>query len=228
MRGSTTCGGEVGRDITQGEEQIELEPIDRSNRTRSAKVKGTSGYLVMVSWRDLLKGMHDHAAGEPGIQENIRQLQGLAERMDSEEFLPLSDDELSQNVARRIRDLGRIYDEVNNRLNEKQWVNTEGYGKSAQGQTGFGRYLELSGYAAWFGVYYDLWARGDCEDTPFWIQLYGCERPTLNHVTRVLDLRLSNHHYAPIHLKVGVEIHAVVDHVVAQLKGIADAIASDN
>ncbi len=219
--------GEVGRDITQGEEQIELEPIDRSNRTRSAQVKGTSGYLVMVSWRDLLKGMHDHAAGEPGIQENIRQLQGLAERMDSEEFLPLRQDELSPHLARRMHDLGQIYEKVVSTLSQKEWANYISSRNTAQPPTGYGRALELSEYSVWFGVYFDLWARGDCEDTPFWVQFYGWERPKLNQVTRTLGLQLSDNEYVPVHLKTGVEIQVVVYDIVAQLKIIADAIASD-
>ena len=217
--------GEVERDLTQGEEPMELERTNTSNRTRAAKERDTGRHLMMVSWRDLLMEMHDRAAGEPGIQADIRQLQGLAKRMDSEEFLPLSHDELGPNVARRVRDLSRICDEVINRLSEEPWAETAGYGRTGQGQTGFGRSLELSGYAVWFGVYYDLWARGNCEDTPLWLQLYGCEQSMLNHVTRVLDLKLSDGQYVPVHLKTGVELHAVVDDIIDQLKGIAEAIA---
>ena len=181
--------------------------------------------MMMVSWRDLLKGMHDHAAGEPGIQADIRQLQGLAERMDSEEFLPLSQDELGQNVARRMRDLGRIYEDVVIALGQEEWATSISSRNTAQPQTGYGKTLELSAYSVWFGVYHDLWARGDCEDTPFWVQFYGWERPKLNQVTRTLEIEPSEDEYIPVHLKTGVELHEVVGDIVDQLKRIADAIA---
>ena len=217
--------GEVERDLTQGEESIELERTNTFNRTRAAKERDTGRHLMMVSWRDLLKEMHDHAAGETGIQEDIRQLQGLAERMDSEEFLPLSQDELGQNVARRMRDLGRIYEDVVIALGQEEWANNISSRNTAQPRTGYGKTLELSEYSVWFGVYLDLWVRGDCEDTPFWVQFYGWERPKLNQVTRTLGLQLSDNEYVPVHLKTGVELHAVVDDIIDQLKGIAEAIA---
>ena len=50
----------------------------------------------------------------------------------------------------------------------------------------------------------------------------------MNQVTKALGLELSEDEYIPVHLKVGVEIHAeVVDDVVVQLKRIADVIADD-
>ena len=83
----------------RGEARIELERINTSNRTRVAKDKDTNRHLMMVSWRDLLNSMYGHATGEPGIQADFRQLHGLAARMDSEEFFPLSQDELSPTAC---------------------------------------------------------------------------------------------------------------------------------
>ena len=216
--------GEVERDLKQGDKQIELERTKTSNRTRVAKKKGTDRHVMMVSWRDLLNEMHDHADGEPGIQADIRQLLGLAERMDSDRFFPLNQDELGPSVARRLRDLGLIYDHVLVALGQEEWATDISRSYTGVPQTGYGRMLDLARHRVWFGVYYDLWARGNCDDTPFWIQFDGWERREVSLVTGNLGVETSDDEYIPVHMKVGVKLQAVIDDVVCQLKRIAKAI----
>lgn len=219
---------EVGRDVAGNEDvQENLEFFETGNRTRAAKVRNTDRYLLMVSWRDLLKALHDCTVAEPNVQSDIRQLQGLAELMDSEEVRPFGQEELGPDVGRRMRDLRRLYDDVVGMWNDVEWADTSGYGSSAQPQTGYGRYLVFAGYEAWFGVYYDLWARGDCADTPFWLELYGLNQDspvTVRDLNDKLHLNIVDDDYVPIHLKTGVSGEAVVDHILGQLSRIADAI----
>ncbi len=219
---------EVERDIV-GNEDVEekIEFFDTGNRRKVARVRNTDRYLLMVSWRDLLNKLYDSTTEEPGVQADIRQLQGLAEIMDSEEVRPFGQEELGPDVGRRMRDLRRLYDDVVGKWNDVEWADTSGYGSSAQPQTGYGRYLVFAGYEAWFGVYYDLWARGDCADTPFWLELYGLNQDS-PAVVRSLNTRLNvnivDDEYIPIYLKPGVIGEAIVDHIVGQLSRIADAI----
>ena len=219
---------EVGRDVAANEDvQEKLEFFETGNRMRVAKVKRSDRYLVMVSWRDLLNRMSDSTAEEPSVQADIRQLLGLTELMDSEEIRPFGQEELGPDVGRRMRDLRRLYDDVVVRWNDIDWVETSGYSSSAQPQTGYGRYLKFAGYEAWFGVHYDLWARGDCADTPFWLYLYGLKRDsraTVRDLNDKLKLNTVDDEYVPIHLKTGVTGEVVVDHILAQLESMAEAI----
>ena len=219
---------EVGRDVAANEDvQEKLEFFETGNRMRVAKVKSTDQYLLMVSWRDLLNRISDSTAEEPSVQADIRQLRGLTELMDSEEIRPFGQEELGPDVGRRMRDLRRLYDDVVARWNHVEWVETLGYGPSGQPQTGYGRYLVFAGYEAWFGVYYDLWARGDCADTPFWLELYGLKQDspaTVRDINDELRLNTVDDVYVPIHLKSGVISEAIVDDILAQLKSIASAI----
>lgn len=223
--------GSLWRDV-KNDVKRELGQDIGDTSSRQADVVGTGQRLMLVSWRRLLNVMAIAASGTPGVQADIRQLQGLTERMDDEELLPFHREDLSPDLARRMRDLRRIYDDVVYRWNDEEWVNTAGYSTSGQPQTGYGRFLKLSGFESWFGVYYDLWGKGDCDNTPFWLQLYGCNQPVLNQVRDQLQLRLSaapsrsnaNLDYVPIHLKIAVGRKEIVDDMVAQLRRIADVI----
>ena len=222
--------GEVGRDVSETGEKRELLPRKPDGRIRSAEVKGTQQYLMMVSWRDLLQRMYNSAAEEPDAQADIRQLQGLTERMDSEEIRPFGQGELGPDFGRRMRDLRRIYDDVVNRWDGVEWASVSGYGQSGQPQTSYGRYFTFAGYEAWFGVHYDLWSRGDCEDTPFWLWLHGLRQnnpATIAAIETGLELKVYDNYYVPIQLKSGVIGEAIVDHIVCQLERIADIIKAN-
>ena len=220
--------GNVLSDVVKdGDEQERLEPIEAPRNIRCAKEKDTDRYLMMVSWRNLLQEMHDGAATEPMVQEDIRQLQGVTEAMDVDEILPLGPNDLGPEVGNRMRDVRRIFDEVVLRWRDVEWASIEGYGTSGQPQTGYGRFLNFAGHNAWFGVYYDLWGREDCENTPFWVQLYGLnwEFPaTIKEIDRGLNLKMVENAYVPIHLQHGVIGEAIVDHIIYQLERIAQAI----
>ena len=219
--------GEVGRDVSETGGKRKLHPTKVDGRIRSAKVKSTDQYLMMVSWRDLLQRMYNSTAEEPDVQADIRQLQGLTERMDSEEIRPFGQGELGPDFGRRMRDLRRIYDDVVNRWDGVEWASVSGYGPSRQPQTNYGTYFTFAGYEAWFGVHYNLWSKGDCEDTPFWLYLYRLRQNNPAAITEIetrLERKFYDNYYVPINLKSDVIGEAIVDDIVSQLKAIADII----
>ncbi len=180
---------------------------------------------MLVSWGDLLDRMAIGASGEPGIVEDIRQLQGLAQREDSETFLPLHSEELSSEFGRRINHFYNLFVNATDRLVEEGAIDWMGIVSSSW--TSCGRRIQFSGTDAWFGIHYQLWARGASEDTPLWLHTYGASPDILNIISAELELRVSEENYFPIHLKTGVEYDDVLGDVVRQLKAIADIIKAN-
>ena len=82
--------------------------------------------MGIVSWRSLLEHLHGHSSGEPLVLENIRQLQGLAARMDSDEVLPFSKDELGPNFPRRVMDLHHLFNAALDRGLDERWISPNG------------------------------------------------------------------------------------------------------
>ena len=213
---------EVKRDVGR-----ELGPDEKVGRRRSAVVVGENRHLLMVSWQDLLDSLATGAAAEPSTVEEIRQLHGLAKRMDSEAFLPLRKEELGPDFPRRMINLARLVNEALNEGQRQGWLFP--IGSRWSGSTDLesaGWYLRISSHRveAWFGIYHKLWASGASEDTPLWLRLYGASPDTLGKISAELELRVSEEIYFPIHLKTGVEYDDVLGDVVRQLKAIADVI----
>ena len=66
--------------------------------------------------------------------------------------------------------------------------------------------------------------KGECEETPLWLQLRGSRRAVLNEVERVLGLQATDDINFPIRLKTGVSYEELLGDVVAQLRLIVDTI----
>lgn len=207
-----------------------LEPRDavpagmRGAVVTNAEGNATNQHLMLVSWRNLLFDLHaaaERAMETSGITEDIRQLRGLTELMDSQEFLPFHKEDFDPIFARRLIDLRGIYDSFIGNWQGKDWVQDDHRGGADR--TGYGRYLFLNGHRAWFGFYYHPWAKGEA-DTPFWIQLYGLDQPTVDRVVVELQTRVTEGKYLPVYVKTGVGLEEVVDDMLAQFKAIADAI----
>ena len=201
---------------------------------RGAGVTNTEGtatnqHLMLVSWRSLLFDLHaaaERAMETSGITEDIRQLRGLTELMDSQEFLPFHKEDFNPAFARRLIDLRSVYDSLISHCQGKDWVQVTTTGTG--GNTGYGRSLILAGHHTWFGFYYQPWAAGNGE-TPFWIQLWGLRQHNPAAFNRVVDElrlweRVVDGSFLPIYVKTGVGQEEVIKDMLAQFEAIADAI----
>lgn len=214
-----TLWDEVRRRAEAGEVRL-----SETSDLKSAVLSGGECRLMLISWAALLGRMAAGAgeAGESGVESDIRQLRGLAARMDEEAFLPIQSDEFGPEFPRRMLGLRRLIDDATHRGRNAGWINTEGLMVTPQSY-GYGRYLRLYRAGAWFGVNLKLWARHG--DTPLWLSFYESEgkgkdtEVSLGVIRRELELPVDASDY-PIHLRVGVEYDAVLDDVVAQLKEI--------
>ena len=192
---------------------VKLGDSSEQDGLRSAEVIGSQRYLMLTSWRSLLGQMANQSseAGESSAQIDIRQLQGLTERMDEDAFLPLQSVELAPSFARRMLGLNRLIDDATQRGLRDKWINTKGLAVAAH-TTGYGRWIRLYGATAWFGVNVGSWAQKS--ETPIWVEFSRQKMP-------------DGESNIPVHLPVGVEYDAVLDAVVKELKTIGQKINPD-
>ena len=204
---------------------VEIGESSEESGLRSASVIGSQRYLMLTSWRSLLGQMANQSseAGESSAQIDIRQLQGLTERMDEEAFLPIRPAELAPEFPRRMLGLRTLIDEATRRGRRARWISTSGLAVTAQ-QTGYGRYITLFGAGAWFGYRFELWAQRS--ETPLWLDFRNYGDVKLPEIRRRLNLA-SGDRFVPIHLPIGVEYDAVLDAVVEKLKSIGQKINPD-
>ena len=218
---------QVKEDVSETGTWEDLDLKDALRGLKGAECVENDRRLSMVSWQALLDWLLERSRGEPAIQENIRQLKGLADRMDSDEVLPFRKEELGPAMPRRVMDLACLVNDALDRGWNDGWLSPLGtrWSRGAD-ENSSGWYFGLPGTegSPWFGIYYDLWARGDCEETPLWLQLRGSRRGVLNEVERVLGLQATDDINFPVRLKTGVSYEELLGDVVAQLRLIVDTI----
>ena len=192
---------------------VDLSESSEESGLRSASVIGGQRYLMLTSWRSLLEQMANQtsAAGESSAQIDIRQLQGLTERMDEEAFLPIQSTELAPEFPRRMLGLRRLVDDATNRGVSLKWIRIGRLRVTPQA-TGYGRWIRLFGAEAWFGINVRSWAQK--AETPLWIEFSKQKMP-------------DGESNVPVCLPTGVEYDAVLDAVVEELKSIGQKINPD-
>ncbi len=230
-----TLWEEVKADIIQEEDQVQFLEQQAPGRRRAARIINADSFLIMVSWRELLENISQGVFDDASAQSDLHQLRGLTERMDVEQFQPLKEGEFSESFARRTRDLRRIYDGVVSQCTKQGVASTQGLSTSNQPETGFGRYLRISGKECWFGVYIDLWHDEDFYLTPFWLSLYSCEANQLARIRTRVGLHQSNNSrlkdptgkYLPLVVKPDAGLDAVIADLVTQINKIATAMNNE-
>ena len=219
------------------QEKYHLDFIRETSDLRSASIAGSERRLMLTSWRALLDRMAASAsdANETNTVADIRQLRGLAERMDADAFLPLRAAELGPEIPRRMEGLRQLVSDASDRAITNGWLNIRGRLSWAPRNTGSGRYLRLAnedaGLIAWFGIDSELWAK--YRGTPLWLDRYdGVHQLDIDEVRRRLEplkatdpnaglLEIGRRQVIPIDLPAGVEQEEVVAAVVEQLERIA-------
>ncbi len=184
--------------------------------------------LVLTSWRRVLETLERSAAagGYAGILEDVAQLRGLTERMNSDIIPPIRGDELTDVcVARRMLNYAGLIDDVTERLVKEGVAETRGLRPSA-----WGRYLRLHGrFGLWLGV--DLLAWRAIGVTPIWSahntnSSFSGIKGEIRQAAKLFDdaREADGQLGIPIRLKTGVERDRVVDDAVGQMHSIADRL----
>lgn len=192
-------------------------------------------HLVLQSWGRALTSTKLELSGEPEILADISQVEGLCSRMDLESFLPMTSEELTSTIFRRVHEFGRIVDDVVATLAAEGTMNTKG--ARATGANGwYGRYARLQGAAVLLQV--STWKWTLLGPSPLWLTVYGAtwqKGPPgiakrqlaafgLKHPGRLHEDRLG---FPTILLRVpaGVERVKVIASVMDQLREIGEVIA---
>ena len=184
--------------------------------------------LLLTSWRFVLDRLQRAAAssGHAAVAEDVVQLQGLTEQMNSGVFSPLSGDEPTDvRVARRMLNYGGLIDDISERLIAEGVADTKGLTRS-----GWGRFLRLHGrFGLWLGV--DLGAWGRWGITPIWSEhntasSFSGVKGEIGQVAKLFDDVQEEGDLLgiPIRLETGVERARVVDGGVRQMRRIAEGL----
>ena len=223
-----TLWAEIGRQMKADPNSVRLESVETGDRTRRAVVADSEKRVSLVSWDLVLDRLTAAVPADSQVASDIQQLLGFALEQDLDPFQPIQRSELSPSIARRLRWFNQLIDDVVAHGLEKEWISTKGL-KATPQRDGYGRYCRFvddSGartpYDCFLCVSLHYWAEEG--DTPLWLWIRSTTEP-------VRRLRDSGHSlvvledvdglWTPIHLKVGVEYHHVLDDVVDQLRRIA-------
>ena len=224
---------EIRRQMEADPEQVRLESVATGERMCSAGVAHSENGLILVSWDLLLDRLVAAVPADSQAASDIRQLGGFARAQDSDVLQPIQREDLSPSLARNILGINELVDRVVNRGVENDWMSVDHW-HPTRFRTGSGRtfqFVEDSGARKsdyfYLGTAFDTGAAKG--STPLWLTTWAKTPATLqlreaSHRLEVFEDPGALH--IPIHLKVGVEYHHVLDDVVEQLRRIAEIVVA--
>lgn len=197
---------------------VVLEKVTKSNR-----------HIGVTSWETVLNTL----INVPNVQEDVRQLRALTERMAEEAFLPIHPEELTNvSLARRMVNFANLTDHIVNTLEQDQLTEKDGQ-KKTFGILFTGTYLRIrKRLEIWLGLEINLWQINGT--SPIWCVIDEKELDRLGSAWQSLtdrfpgSLERNTSKCIPLHLKTGVEIDRVVSDAADQLVFIADLILENS
>lgn len=192
---------------------------------------GRTQVLALTSWRAVLAHIlrELETRKEHNVASDVRQLQGLCERMDSGAFLPLRSEELTADTGTRVMQYCEIVNEAIEQAKAVGMASTKGLRPTAS--PGFyGRYFALYGHVCRLQFNADLW--GKLRATPVWLGIHELRdkpwsKDALESLGREQPSRLlsaGNHLAVPIDLPIGVEKQDVITDVLRQMKEVGELL----
>ncbi len=196
---------------------------------------GDQHLLALASWRAILVILLEalEAEGNQAGAADVRQIQGLSERMDSQAFLPLCSEELSPQIARRTMQYCQLIDEIMNTMQNQGigvWKRI-GYDIS---RAALGRYVLIGNNGCYIHFNPDLWAR--IRSTPLWLLIQGenWEKPItastiealgpLEHEDPPRLVRDGSDVLVPLSIPLSVEHDTVVSSLANQICEVASLL----
>lgn len=196
--------------------------------------------LAFASWRSVLNALL-HAVESEGDQNTLNdltQLQGLCDQMDSDVFLPIQSEELTSNIGQRIIHYCDLVDDAAAKLGGDQIVVLEGL--RASGSRGFyGRYVYIQPkpYGCFLQFNARFWSK--YYPTPIWLSIQDGRESPWSYSAEARD-RLASLELAqppmlfqerelilvPIHLPYGVEKAQVIESIYQQVKTISNLLST--
>lgn len=193
---------------------------------------GRTQVLALTSWRAVLAQVlrELETRREHDAASDVRQLQGLCERMDSGAFLPLRSAELTSDTGTRIMQYCEIVNEAIEQAKAAGMASTRGL-RPTRGPGFYGRYFALYGHVCNLQFNAAFWGR--LRAPPIWLGIHelrdkpwskdaleslGREQPS-----RLLSAR-RDHLAVPINLSIGIEKQDVLSDVLRQMKEVGELL----
>jgi hypothetical protein len=212
----------------------DLQVVRDESHLKLARV-GADRVLALTSWTFLLSQISRalEAHGDSTLVADVRQLTGLAARMETTGFVPFTVTDLTAPTARHVVQFCSVVDAVVESLLQKPWASKQGL-KASAGSGWYGHYIWLRGHGCQLSFNAPMWAEHGC--SPIWLRVASPDWQFSESIERALASRggdgvavaVRDGYYAGISLPVpvaeGCEFDAVVDHIVQHLSAIAGVL----
>jgi hypothetical protein len=135
----------------------------------------SSTAIAATTWNAVLDSLDDvaRAAGDTSAAADIAQLRSLCDVMDSEAFLPVRIEELTNlEVPRRLIGLADLARDLGQQAEALGIADRKGLNPT-HGWYSAGRYLRIGSAGAWLGIDHEKWSRYGI--TPLWIVFHNTE-----------------------------------------------------
>ncbi|NVJ20026.1 hypothetical protein HUW62_02075 [Myxococcus sp. AM011] len=217
------------------EDLQQRSPFDVGPERPAVLQMGPQKVLVLAAWQPFLESLQStaRAQGDHASSENLNQLLGLCTREDTTAFLPLRQEDLSADIGRRIYQFGALVDEICEAAVAAKVCKK---GTSGGSRMSYWRTVQIEGHD--FYLFLSPWRWHTLAETPLWLE-FPSQTESWNHLLEALsplalrtpsmilrDPSNSDTPLIPLHLKLGVEHHEVVQTVVDTLRGIRDLIVA--
>ncbi len=189
--------------------------------------------LALTSWRAVLEALHTglQQAGELAAAADVMQFRGLADRMDTDAFLPLTSEELTSNLGTRIVQFCGLVDGAADRLEAEKLADSRGLRRTGGRHGSWSRFFRLhhTGCRLYFNPL--GWSR---HGQPIWLEVKGSNgqpSPAVNEALRPLGQETPPRPivaqwgaYVPINLPTGVERDAVLEAMLVTIRCVAELV----
>ena len=194
-------------------------------RVDSKIIKIGTKNIIIYSWDSVLNALkNDIGHSEFDALSDINQLKGLCEKIDANSFLPLTDEDLSPAVPRKILSYYRIVDKVIDKLAKEINLSTKGLKTTGQ-QWGYTRYAKIEDLTIELDVNFEYWAK--YADTPIWLQIsenWSASPAILKINSEIekkygkIDFSDNNKPYYPIRINTGAIEESVINAISEFIK----------
>jgi hypothetical protein len=191
--------------------------------------------LALTSWSFVLGQISRalEAHGDSALVADVRQLSGLAARMESSGFLPLTTTDLTAPTARHVIQFCGIVDAAVATILPEVWASKKGL-KASGGAGWYGHYIRLRGHNALLAFSAPIWAEHG--RSPLWCRLFSPNWLYPDTLERTVAGRMGSDAFVairegtrrglwlPLQIPEGCERDQVIDHVVDQIRAIVNLL----
>jgi hypothetical protein len=172
-----------------------------NTENNSIVIKSSQKHILIKSWHEILNSIKSklEETNNQHLISDLNQIIGLCETIDKNAFQPITDDDLSPKIPKRINSYYEIVDKVVDELKMRNIeISTKGLVKTPQ-RYGYHRYFDTKQFGMNFALKLDLWEK--CADTPFWLSISEVvekEWTSTENLKRKIETLCSKYNYISI------------------------------